>query len=192
MKLYEKLELKITKVHWGITFEESAWMKPYIDLNTKLRAKVTNDFEKDFFKLMNNSVFGTTMENIRSMVDIHLVANEEQARKLISKPIYQHRTIVCENLVAIHMKKTRLVFDKPVYLGTSIVDLSKNVMYYIKPKYGERVKLLFTNTDSLMYEIDTEDFYQDIIPDVRELFDTSNYPKDHPSGIRTGILTRRS
>ncbi|XP_020912011.1 uncharacterized protein LOC110249773 [Exaiptasia diaphana] len=192
LKLYESLGLKVTKIHRGITFEESDWLKPYIDLNTNLRAKATNDFEKDFFKLMNNSVFGKTMENIRNRVDIRLVTNETQAKKLISKPNYQHRTIFCENLAAIHMKKTKLVFDKPVYLGMSILDLSKTLMYgfhynYIKPKYGEKAKLLFTDTDSLAYEIETEDFYKDISKDIQAKFDTSNFPKDHPSGIEVGV-----
>lgn len=141
---------------------------------------------------MNNSFFGKTMENIRNRVDIRLVTNEKQAKKLISKPNYQHRTIFCENLAAIHMKKTKLDFNKPVYLGASILDLSKTLMYgfhygYIKPKYGEKAKLLFTDTDSLMYEIETGDLYKDIDPDVICKFDTSNYPKDHPSGIETGV-----
>ena len=103
-------------------------MKPYIELNTNLRAKATNDFEKDFLKLMNNSVFGKTMENIRNKVDIHLVTNEMRARKLISKPNYKHRTIFSENLSAVHMKKTKMVFDKPVYLVMCIFDLSKTLM----------------------------------------------------------------
>ena len=176
----ESLGLKITKIHRGIKFEESAWLKPYIDLNTELRKNAKNDFEKDFFKLMNNSVFGKTMENIRNRVDIRLVTNEDQARKLISKPNYKHRKIFCENLIAIHMKKTRLLFNKPVYLGMCILDLSKTLMYdfhynYIKQKYGENSELLFTDTDSLMYEITTEDFYKDISPDIDEKFDTSNF-----------------
>ena len=191
LKLYEKLGLRITKIHRGIKFVESNWLEPYIMKNTNLRMQGKNNFEKDFFKLMNNSVFGKTMGNIRNRVDIHLVTDEKQASKFISKPNYQHRTIFCDNLAAIHMKKTHLVFNKPVYLGMCIFDLSKTLTYefhynYIKPKYGEKAKLLFTDTDSLMYEIETDDFYKDISPDVRDKFDTSNYSKDHPSGIETG------
>ena len=192
LKLYLSLGLKLTKIHRGITFEESAWLKPYIDLNTNLRAKAQNDFEKDFFKLMNNSVFGKTMENIRNRVDIRLVTRVSQAKKLTCKPNYQHHTIFSKKLAAVHMKKVSLKFNKPVYLGMSILDISKTLMYdfhynYIKPKYGENAKLLFTDTDSLAYEIQTEDFYRDISYDVELRFDTSNYPKDHPSGILTGV-----
>ena len=192
LKLYLSLGLKLTKIHRGIKFEESAWLKPYIDLNTNLRAKAQNDFEKDFFKLMNNSVFGKTMENIRNRVDIRLVTRESQAKKLTCKPNYQHHTIFSKKLAAVHMKKVSLKFNKPVYLGMSILDISKTLMYdfhynYIKPKYGDSAKLLFTDTDSLAYEIQTEDFYRDISYDVELRFDTSNYPKDHPSGILTGV-----
>ena len=192
LKQYESSGLKITKIHRGIKFKESAWLKPYIDLNTRFHAKATNDFEKDFFKLMNNSVFGKTMENIRSRFDIRLVKNEDQARKLICKPNFQHRTIFCEDLTAIHMKKTKLLFNKPVYLGMCILDLSKTLMYdchynYIKPKYSDRAKLLFTDTDFLMYEIDADDFYRDISSDVHKKFDTSSFAKDHKSVIPTGV-----
>jgi hypothetical protein len=105
LKLYESLGLKLTKIHRGIRFEESAWLKTYIDLNTSLRTKATTDFEKDFFKLMNNSVFGKTMECIENRVDVRLVCDEKQALKLVAKPNYDRRTIFDENLIAIHMKR---------------------------------------------------------------------------------------
>ena len=192
LKLYESLGMKVTKIHRGIKFEESPWLKEYIDMNTSLRAKAKNEFEKDFFKLMNNSVFGKTMENIRNRVDIQLVNNKMKAKKLAAKPNYMHCTIFDENFIAIHMKKTKLVFNKPIYLGMCILDLSKTLMYdfhynYIKKKYGSKAKLLFTDTDSLAYEIETEDFYKDISGDVRTNFDTSDIPKDHPSGIESGV-----
>ena len=184
--------LKITCIHRGIKFVESEWMKPYIDKNTNLRTKAKNNFEKDFFKLMNNSVFGKTMENIRNRVDVKLVNTKEKLRKLAAKPNFKGRKIFSENLVSVHMKKTSLTMNKPVYLGMCILELSKIIMFdfhynYIKSKYTDKAKLLFTDTDSLMYEIQTEDFYKDISGDVKDRFDTSDYPENHPSGIPTGI-----
>ena len=191
LKQYLDIGLELTCIHRGIKFEESEWLKPYIDMNTKLRTKANNNFEKDFFKLMINSVFGKTMENIRSRVNIKLVNDREKAKKLTAKPNFKHLNIFCEELIAVHMKRTSLTFDKPVYLGMCILDLSKTIMYefhykYIKPKYGDKAKLLFTDTDSLMYEIKMEDFYKDISGDVKDRFDTSDYPPNHPSGIPTG------
>ena len=192
LKQYLKLGLKLTHIHRGIKFKESPWLEKYISLNTKLRTEAKNEFEKDFFKLMNNAVFGKTMENIRNRVDIKLVNNKKQAEKLSAKPNFKHCNIFSEDLVAIHMKKTKLDFDKPVYLGMCILDLSKTLMYdfhynYIKQKYGDKAKLLLTDTDSLMYEIQTEDFYNDISGDLKDRFDTSGYPSDHPSGIPSGF-----
>ena len=192
LKQYLRLGLKLTHIHRGIKFKESPWLEKYISLNTKLRTEAKNEFEKDFFKLMNNAVFGKTMENIRNRVNIKLVNNEKQAEKLSAKPNYKHCNIFSEDLVAIHMKKTKLDFDKPVYLGMCILDLSKTLMYdfhynYIKQKYGDKAKLKLTDTDSLMYEIQTEDFYNDISGDVKDRFDTSGYPPDHPSGIPSGF-----
>ena len=187
-----RLGMKLKKIHRGIKFIESAFLKPYIDKNTSLRTQAKNNFEKDFFKLMNNSVFGKTMENIRNRVNVKLVDTGEQFKKLTAKPNYESRKIFNENLVSVHMKKTSLTMNKPVYLGMSILELSKIIMFdfhykYIKPKYRNKAKLLFTDTDSFLYEIQTEDFYKDIAGDVRDRFDTSDYPESHPSGIPTGI-----
>ena len=188
-----KAGLKLKKIHRGIKFIESEWMKPYIEMNTNLRTKAKNNFEKDFYKLMNNSVFGKTMENIRNRVNVKLVNTQERLRKLTAKPnLKSPPKIFSENLVSVHLKKTSLTMNKPVYLGMCILDLSKTIMYdfhynYIKPKYENKAKLLFTDTDSFMYEIETEDFYKDISEDVKDRFDTSDYPENHPSGIPTGI-----
>ena len=172
LKQYEELGLKIKKILRGISFIEAAWMKPQIELNTQLRTEASSEFEKDFFKLMNNSVFGKTMGNIRNRVDVHLRTSEKSAEKLAAKPNYERTTIFSEDLVAVHMRKTELVFNKPVYLGMSILNISKTLMYdfhynYIKKKYGPKAKLLMTDTDSFMYEIHTEDFFKDIREDIK-------------------------
>ena len=188
-----EMGLKITKVHRGISFNQSPWMEPYIKKNTELRKTAQTDFEKDFFKLMNNSVFGKTIENIRKRQNIILVDNRSKAVKLSSRPNFNRATIFDQNLVAVHMKKTEVYFNKPVYVGQAILDLSKTLMFnfhynYIQKKYGHnRAKLLFTDTDSLMYEIETDDFYKDISEDIKSKFDTSDYPPDHESGILTGV-----
>ena len=114
LKLYLRLGLKLTKIHRGVTFAEQTFMKPYIDLNTELRKKGTTDFEKDFYKLMNNSVFGKTMENVRNRVNVKLVSSEKACGKLAKKPNFKSANIFHENLIAVHMEKTRVKFDKPI------------------------------------------------------------------------------
>ena len=120
---------------------------------------------------MSNSVFGKTLENIRNSVDIRLISSDKAAQKLAAKPNYYRCTIFDENLIAVHMKKTKLYFNKPVYLGMSILDLGKSLMYdfhynYVKTKYGNNAKLFFTDTDSLAYKIRIKDFYKDIKTDI--------------------------
>ena len=148
-------------------------MKSYIDLNMKLRTKGTTDFEKDFYKLMNNPVFGKTMENVRDRVNVKLVTNVKALNKLVKKSNYKKVNIFHEKLVAVHMEKTTIKLYKPIYLGMSILDLSKTLMYkfhydYVKPKWEDKATLLFTNTDSRCYEIRTDDAYKDISEDVDE------------------------
>ena len=191
LKQYLNMGLELKAVHRALSFKQSPWMEPYIRKNTELRKAADNSFEKDFFKLMNNSVFGKTIENIRKRQNIFLVDNRKTALNLSKRPNFERVTIFDKNLIAAHMKKTEIYFNKPVYVGQAILDLSKTLMFdfhynYIKPKYGKKAELLFTDTDSLMYQIQTEDFYKDILADIKTKFDTSDYPKDHPSGILTG------
>ena len=184
LQLYIDLGLKVSKVHRVLEFDQSPWLKQYIDYNTEKRKNAKNDFEKDFFKLMNNSVFGKTMENIRKRVDVRLVTDEKKLLKLTSKPTYVSSKIFNENLVAVHKIKETLTLNRPAYVGMCILDLSKTLMYdfhynYIKRNYGYKAKLLFTDTDSLTYEIEANDVYKDFFKD-KDKFDNSDYPEYSP------------
>ena len=184
LQLYLDLGLKINKVHRVLEFNQSPWLKQYINFNTQKRTQAKNSFEKDFFKLMNNSVFGKTMENIRKRVDVRLITDEKKLLKMVSKPTYVSSKIFNDNLVAVHKIKETLTLNRPAYVGMCILDLSKTLMYdfhynYIKEKYGNKAKLLFTDTDSLTYEIEAEDVYRDFWND-KNRFDNSDYPENSP------------
>ena len=173
------------KVHGVIQLHQEAWLKPYIDMNTELRKKAKNDFEKDFFKLMNNAVFGKTMENVRKHRDIRLVTTYKRRNQLVTEPNYHKTKYFSENLLTIEMKKTKVKMNKPIYLGLSVLEISKILMYefwcdYMKPKYDDNVKLYFMDTDSFIIYIKTEDFYKDDADDVEKRFDTSDYKGDRP------------
>ena len=172
--------LKLKKIHRVIEFNQEAWLKPYIDMNTELRKLAKNDFEKDLIKLMNNSVFGKTMENIRKHRDIKLVKTDKKRSKLVSEPNYHTINLISENLSIIEMKKTKVKMNKPIYLGLSILEISKILMYefwydYMKPKYNDNVRLCYMDTDSFVMHIKTNDIYKDIANDIENRFDTSNY-----------------
>ena len=138
--------LVLEKIHRAMEFKQSAWMREYIDFNTRLRTAAKNDFEKDFYKLMNIAVFGKTMENIREHRNIKLVNNEEEYLKNVMRPNFKSGTLLGPDLMGCEMGKIRVVMNKPVYLGQAILDLSKTMMYefhydYMIPKYGDRLKL---------------------------------------------------
>ena len=177
--------LKLKKVHRVIEFNQETWLKKYIDMNTELRKKASNDFEKDSFKLMNNAVFGKTIENVRKHRDIKLVKTDHKRNKLVSEPNYHTIKLISENLSIIDMKKVKVKMKKPIYLGLSILEISKIIMYefwydYVKKKYGDMVKLCYMDTGSLVRNIKTKDFYKDVAQGVEERFDTSNYDVDRP------------
>ena len=176
---------KLKRVHRIIEFNQKAWLKPYIDMNTELRKLAKDDFEKDLFKLMNNAVFGKTMENIRKHRDIKLVTTDIKINKLVSEPNYHTMNYISEDLSIIEMNKTKVKMNKPIYLGLSILDINKILMYefwydYKKPKYGNRVKLCYMDTDSSVMNIKTNDFYKDIANDAEKRFGTSNYECNRP------------
>ena len=186
LKFYLKQGMKLKRVKRVLEFEQECWMEPYIRMNTEFRKQAKNDFEKNFYKLMNNSVFGKTMENLRNRVDIKIVRSNEKdkIRKLVASPLYSRHAIFTNDLVGIDMRKSRLLLNKPVYTGMTILEKSKILMYdffynHLKKQYGEKCELLYTDTDSLLLKIETEDVYKDIKAN-ENFYDTSDYPKEHP------------
>ena len=156
--------LKLANIHRIIQVDQEAWLKPYTDINTDLRKDAKNEFEKDLFKLMNNSVFGKTMENVRNHRDIKLVTTNKQRSKFASEPNYHSTKYISKGLLIMEMKKVEVKMNKPIYLGQAILDISKTLMYefwydYIKPKYKEKARLCYIDTDSFVIYIKTEDFY---------------------------------
>ena len=154
-------------------------------MNTELRKLAKDHFEKDLFKLMNNAVFGKTMENIRKHRNIKLVTTDKKRNKLVSEPNYHTINYISEDLSIIKMNKTKVKMNKPIYLGLSILDISKILMYgfwydYMKPKCNDNVKLCYMDTDSFVMNIKTNGFYKDIANDVEKRFDTSNYELNRP------------
>ena len=170
LQRYVKLGLVVTKVHRILEFEQSAWMKPYIEKNTDFRRDARNDFEKDFYKLLNNSVFGKTMEDVRKRTDIQLVRPDTEAerlRKMIAKPSFDGRKIIDADLVAVQRRRQCVLLNKPVYVGVGVLDVSKTLMLdywynHIKPTYGDRARMLYTDTDSFVIEFQTPDIYADV------------------------------
>ena len=154
-------------------------------MNTELRKVAGNDFEKDFHKLMNNAVFGKTMENIRKHRNIKLVTTDKKRRKLVSEPNYHTINLISEDFSIIEMKKNKVKMNKPIYLGLSILEISKILMYefwydYMKPKYDNNVELCYMDRDSFIMNIKANDFYEDIANDVENRFDTSNNEVNRP------------
>ena len=185
LKFYLRQGMELKKVHRIIKFKQSKWLKPYIEFNTNQRMKATTDFEKDFFKLMNNAYYGKTCENIRNRQEVHLLKDLEKITNYHNKPNFSDEKIFDENLAALLMRKTRMKFDKPIYIGATVLELSKLLMYefyydILQPYFGEKnLELLYMDTDSFVLKIKTDDLNRDLYK-LRESFDFSNYPKDHP------------
>ena len=180
--------LILEKIYSAITYEQKAWLKPYIDKNTEYRQNSDNDFEKDFFKLMNNSIYGKTIENVLKRQDIKFCTERKKALNHISKINFKRETIFSKNLVAIHMNKKLIKFNKPIYAGFCVLEMSKYLMYefaydYVKPKWKHNVEICGGDTDSLFLNINTEDFYEDIKVDLNQWFDTSNFSENNRFGL---------
>lgn len=187
-----KRGLILLKIHRILTFNQKAFLAPYILLNTRLRQEAKSDFERDFFKKQNNSIFGKTIENKRKQVDVKLVnvwkdtSNKTNkvcgAEKYINAPNFKNFAVLSESLVAIQLQQTQIILDRPIYIGFSILELAKSHLYHfhysvMKRIYQNSIKLCYTDTDSLLYLIYTDDFYEDMKKHIK-YFDTSNFEND--------------
>ena len=186
LEYYLKLGIKVTKVHRILTFDEKPFLKEYIDLNTELRKKSKNDLEKDLFKLMNNAIFGKSMENFFNRSNVKLINNDpEKLLKLIKQPNFQNAYQISNRLAIVESKPIKTAFNKPIYMGLIKLETSKLRMYqfwydHLKVKYGDKIELIYTDTDSFGIEVETDDIYKDMLED-KHLYDFSDYPKDHPN-----------
>ncbi|XP_036146601.1 uncharacterized protein LOC118646866 [Monomorium pharaonis] len=182
--------LRVTQIHRILQFEQSPWLCKYIELNTQFRTHAKNNFEKNLYKLMNNAVFGKTMENVRNRVNVKLLTKWKGrygAEAMIAKPNFHSRSIFAENLIAIELRNLEVKFYKPIYVGMCILDISKTCLYefhyeYMMPLYRDKSRVMYTDTDSLIYYIQCENIYENMRRDIHR-FDTSEYPIDNAYGI---------
>ena len=181
LKQYLKLGLKLSKVHRVLKFKQSPWLKEYIDMNTEFRQEANNKFEVNLYKLMNNSFFGKTCEDVRKYNEVKIVTSEEDIQKLSKKENFKRWYIYDENLASVLMERTSVNLNKPRFIGAAILALSKTVMYdfhysYMAEKFKD-CKLLFTDTDSFCYSIpNVDNVYSEI--KTSDWFDFSNYSKE--------------
>ena len=160
-------------------------------MNTELRKNAKNEFEKGFYKLKINSIYGKTVQNDRNHRDIRLVTTEAKRNKLASEPNYQSTKCISKHLLVMEIKKTEVKMNKPIYLGPTVLDISKTLMFefwydYLKPMYGDKIRLCYTDTDSFIMHIKTDDFYKDITADVDKWFDTYNFNKNDNRPLEIG------
>ena len=186
LQLYLQLGLKLVQVHRILEFKQKPWLAKYIDFNTTQRAAAKSDFLKRLYKLMNNAIFGKTMENVRNRRQIEFAMEEKRLKKLVARPTFRSKTIISTVLTAIENYVTSVCLNKPIIVGQAILDLSKVLMLefhynWIKARYPSlRSELIFTDTDSLCYVIRTRDIYADMMADADQ-FDWSEYPVNHPA-----------
>ncbi|XP_024867175.1 uncharacterized protein LOC112451646 [Temnothorax curvispinosus] len=185
-----RLGMRLTRVRRVLRFAQSPWLRVYIELNTTLRTRASKKFERNLYKLMNNAVFGKTMENVRDHVDVRLVTQWDgrcNAEALIAKPNFHSRSVFSENLVAIELRRLEVKFNKPVYVVMCILEISKTSLYefhydYMVPLYRDRCRIAYTDTDSLIYSLECEDAYERMKRDIHK-FDTSDYAENNAHGV---------
>ena len=171
-----------------LQFDQAPIMNDYIDKNTNLRKEAKNDFETSLYKACNNQLYGKSMECLRKRCDVEIITNKERARKVVNSPNFERSMVINDNTLAMLKNKNKLLLNKHIQVGFAILELSKLLLYkfhynYVKNKFGDNIDLVYSDTDSLVYDIRTEDLYADILPDLETWFDTSAYPKDNIFGF---------
>ena len=184
LQLYVSLGLRVKKIHAGIIFKQGPIMKSYVDFNSEKRAQATNKFDTDFYKLLSNSLYGKTIENPEKRSEVNLCSESSMYKNYVGKPNFKNAKRINSKLVGVEMKYSSIKINKPFYIGMSILDLSKWYMYnfhynVMKAIFGDRVHLLYMDTDSFIYEISSADVYEELRPHARDYFDFSNYPENH-------------
>ena len=188
LKFYLAMGLTLDKVHRVIKYKQKAWLKDYINYNSQKRAQTTNDFDKSFYKLKNNALFGKTMEDVRKRINYKLITDEVKFEKLARSPFFYDRDIITENLVGVHLLKPKVTLDKPVFVGQAVLDYSKIEMYQLFYKILpqcpliKKLQLVGGDTDSFFLTIatDTHIKLSDVYNNLAQHIDTSNYPPSHP------------
>ena len=183
LKFYVNQLLKVRKLHRVIQFRQSKWLGDYISKNTIMRRQGTNDFEKNFYKLMSNACFGKTMENLRNRREILFVNTEKQAEKSLLKPTFKSYQFIHNDLVCVSFALKKIFWSEPTPVGASILDLSKLSLYKfhyeeMKPRFGDKIKVCYKDTDSLLYRVETENLYSEMAS-FKHLLDLSDYPEEH-------------
>ena len=183
LSYYIKQGMKLEKIHRILTFTQSAFMRPYIDFCTNLREKTNNEFQSNLFKLFSNACYGKLLQNPSHNVNMKLVTTSHQFHKLSRKPNFKSMTIYNKHLAGIEMKPQSMMMNKALQIGMVCLEEAKRHLLkfhysFMKGMYGDRCKLLFTDTDSLAYLITTEDDMSEVMYENRKYFDLSNYSKD--------------
>ena len=178
LKFYLQQGLVITTIDRVLAFKQSPWLKTYIDFNTQMRANSSSTFAKDFYKLMNNSVFGKTQENLRNRVNVDVITKRDVALKRVCKPSFKRSMAIRSDLVVIENTVSNLELNQPVYIGFSVWKMSKFHYENMVSRYEYNVRLCFTDTDSLLYEIKTADTFKGMAQHIND-YDFSEYPKGH-------------
>lgn len=197
LQFYTKKGLIISQIHNILEFTQANYIEPYVSFNTEKRKHTQAESEKDFYKLCNNALYGKTCENLRNRVDISLVKDEKRANKLIKSSTFKDFRIFHHNLVAVQSIKKNIKLDKPIFIGFTVLELSKLYMYeffydYMLPKFGDRFNLLLTDTDSFVFHIQSENALQELKNDIKDEFDTSNFPREHfmYSDVNKGVINK--